>query len=169
MSTSFTCKTCGKTHEGLPTDTGWTLPDDVWAIPEADRSTHAKFGADLCQFGDRFFIRCVLKLPFNEQSGYYGWGVWVELSESDFNRYLELYDKDGSSEPTVSGLIANEIPYYPPTLGLPVMVQFQSSTSRPSVHLPATSTHPLVSEQSSGMDNQRYHEILVATGSVSGP
>lgn len=86
LSNSFFCKTCGDTHEGLPTDHGWTLPDVVWSIPEADRSSQAKFDADCCQLGDRFFIRGILKLPFNEQPGYYGWGVWVELSESSFYR-----------------------------------------------------------------------------------
>jgi len=169
LSTSFICKTCGKTHEGLPTDRGWTLPDVVWAIPETERSDQARFNADLCQFGDRFFIRCILKIQFKEQPGYYGWGVWVEVSEADFYRYIEVYDKDGSGEPMVPGSIANEMPAYPSTLGLPVMVQFQNSTSRPTVHLPSTSNHPLAAEQSAGIDYQRYHAILVATGAVSEP
>jgi hypothetical protein len=141
----------------------------VWSIPETDRPSRAKFDADRCQLGDRFFIRCILKLPFNEQSGYYGWGVWVELSESNFYRYVELYDEDGSSEPVVPGHIANEIPAYPSTLGLSVTVQFQDSTSRPTVCIPAASNHPLAAEQSGGLDNQQYHAILIATGSVSGP
>lgn len=169
MSSSFICQTCGDTHEGMPTDHGWTLPDVVWDIPEDERATRSQFNSDLCQFGDRFFIRCVLKLPFNEQPGYYGWGVWVELPEADFYRYVEIYDKDGSSEPMVHGAIANEMPGYPATLALPVMVQFQSSTSRPAVHVPSDSLHPLAAQQSSGIDNGQYHAILVATGSIGGP
>jgi hypothetical protein len=141
----------------------------VWAIPAAERASRAKFDTDRCQLGDRFFIRCVVKLPFNEQPGYYGWGVWVELPESSFYRYDELYDEDGSGEPVVSGQIANEIPAYPSTLGLPVTVQFQDSTSRPTVNVPATSNHPLAAQQSNGVDHQQYHAILVSTGSVSGP
>ena len=168
MTSTFICSTCGETHEGLPTDHGWKLPDDVWAIPDGERSDKAKFDNDLCQLGNRFFIRCVLKLPFNEQPDYYGWGVWVEVEESDFYRYVELYDKDGSSERPVPGAIANAMPGYPPTLGLSVNVQFQSNTSRPTVAVSA-STHPIAAEQSTGIDSQRYHEILVATGSVGGP
>src|SRR5690606_33804217 len=99
--------------------------------------SEAKFNSDLCQLGERHFIRCVLKLPFKEQPGCYGWGTWVELAEPDFYRYVELYDKDGSAEPPVSGTIANAFPGYPPTVGLPVMVQFQSSTSRPTVAVEA--------------------------------
>ena len=168
MTSSFICSTCGETHEGLPTDHGWKLPDDVWAIPASERSDKAKFNSDLCQLGNRFFIRCLLKLPFNEQPDYYGWGVWVEVAEPDFYRYVELYDKDGSTEPPVSGTLANAMPGYPPTLGLPVRVQFQSSTSRPSVAVSAN-VHPIATEQSNGIDNRRYHEMLVATGSLSGP
>jgi len=166
---SFVCPTCGDTHDGLPTDHGWKLPDEVWAIPEDERSNKAKFNSDLCQLGSRFFIRCLLKLPFNEQADYYGWGVWVEVPEPNFYRYVELFDKDGSSEPPVPGSIANAMPGYPSTLGLPVMVQFQGSTSRPTAQVSSASDHPLGVEQSSGIDNRRYHEILIATGSVGGP
>ncbi|MET1023777.1 MAG: DUF2199 domain-containing protein [Pseudoxanthomonas sp.] len=158
----FLCDCCGQTHAGLPTDKGWTLPDVVWAIPQEDRQTRAKFDSDRCQLGERFFIRCILEIPFTEQAGYYGWGVWVELAEVDFWRYIELYDKDGSREPQVSGAIANAIPAYPSTLELPVTVQFQSSTSRPTVHLLADSQHPLALEQCDGIDSRRYHEILEA-------
>jgi hypothetical protein len=169
MQSSFVCSTCGETHEGLPTDYGWKLPDDVWAIPEAERPTRAKFGSDLCQLGNRFFIRCVLKLPFNDQPGYYGWGVWVEVAEPDFYRYVELYDKDGSGEPSIPGSIANAMPGYPDTLGLPVLVQFQSSSSRPLVLVTPKSDHTLSVEQATGIGSQRYHQILVATKPVGGP
>jgi len=168
VTSSFICPTCEETHEGLPTDHGWKLPDDVWAIPAAERSEKARFNSDLCQLGDRFFIRCLLKLPFNEQPDYYGWGVWVEVAEPDFYRYVELYDKDGSAEPRVPGAIANEMPGYPHSLGLHVFVQFQASTSRPSITV-AAKNHPLAAEQSNGIDNRRYHQILVATGSLGGP
>lgn len=168
MTSSFICSTCGETHEGLPTDHGWKLPDDVWAIPEHERSSKAKFDSDLCQLGSRFFIRCILKVPFNEQPEYYGWGVWVEVAESDFYRYVELFDKDGSAERSVPGTLANAMPGYPPTLGLTVDVQFQDSTSRPTIAVP-TGEHPLAAEQAKGVDNRRYHQILEATGSSGGP
>lgn len=164
MGTSFLCRTCGKTHDGLPTDRGWTLPDVVWAIPESERPGRAKFNSDLCQLDDRFFIRCLLKVPFNEQPGYFGWGVWVEVAASDFHRYIELYDKDASGEPAIRGLIANEIPAYPSTLGIPVLVQFQDSNSRPAVQIPATTNHLLATDQINGLDNERYHGLIAPAG-----
>lgn len=162
----FVCHTCGSTHEGLPTDHGWTLPDVVWAIPEEERAIQAKFDSDLCQLGERYFIRCVLKLPFNEQRDFFSWGIWVEVAKQDFWPYVELYNADGRSEPAISGAIANMISGYRPTLGLPVMVQFQTSTSRPSVIVPNGSDHPLAAEQIGGISNQRHHDMLVATGSL---
>ena len=55
----------------MPTDHGWKLPDDVWDIPEYERKDKAKFDNDFCQLGNRFFIRCVLKLPFIDQADFY--------------------------------------------------------------------------------------------------
>jgi hypothetical protein len=165
MSSSFVCSTCGETHEGMPTDHAWTLPDDVWAVPKEERANKASFNSDLCQFGDRFFIRCILQLPFKSQPEYYGWGIWVELAAADFHHYVKIFDEDGSAEPLVAASIANAIPGYPSTLGLPVHVQFQDSTSRPLVLVPEGS-HPLFADQSSGLDDRRYHEILISTGSI---
>jgi len=169
MESSFNCPTCGTTHEGLPTDHAWLLPDDVWAIPEPERSNKATFTSDLCQLGDRFFIRCLLEFPFNEQSGYYGWGIWVEVPEATFHRYLALYEQDASGEPSLPGAIANVLPGYPPTSGLPVTIQFQDAASRPTVHVSESSHHPLAAEQSTGLSTSRYHEILTSTGSAGGP
>ena len=160
---SFVCSTCGETHEGMPTDFGWKLPDEVWAIPEGERSTRAKFDSDRCQLGERFFIRCTLALPFTEQPGYYAWGVWVEITEPDFWRYIELYEKDGRTEPVIAGSIANSIPGYLSTAGLAIEVQLQDEKSRPSVRV-VDGAHPLAMEQREGISNQRYHDILVSTG-----
>jgi hypothetical protein len=107
MATSFYCPTCHGTHEGLPTDHAWQLPDEVWNIPVDERSRRAQFDSDLCQLGDRYFIRCVLKLPFNEQPDFFAWGIWVEVAEPDFQRYLQLYDQDGRGEPQIRAEIAN--------------------------------------------------------------
>src|SRR5215469_11890469 len=104
---NFVCGTCGGTHDGFPTDRAWKLPDDVWAIPEPERSQVAKFDADLCQMGERHFIRCVLYVPFAQRDGDFGWGIWVEVGPDDFFRYIEVYAKDGRGEPSAKGKLAN--------------------------------------------------------------
>lgn len=166
MTASFHCPTCDESHEGLPTDLAWRLPDDVWAVPEAERDARARFSADLCDMDGRFFVRGVLKVSFQSIDGYYGWGAWVEVAEHDFNRYLALFREDASGEPAVDGRLANDIPGYGGTLGMPVSVRFGTAAQRPTFTALQGSTHPLAREQRDGMSNARYHDILVATGVI---
>ncbi|MBD8874523.1 DUF2199 domain-containing protein [Rhodanobacter sp. DHB23] len=166
MTTSFLCRTCGETHEGLPTDYAWKLPDEVWAIPEPDRAQQARWDADCCQLGERCFIRCVLRIPFQSRTGSYGWGIWVEVSERDFYRYVELYSEDARSEPPIDGIVANGIPCHDGSLGLAVSVQFGTAQHRPTVIASPDGGHSLAIEQKQGMSNERYHEVLVATGAI---
>jgi hypothetical protein len=163
---SYVRSVCQRSHEGLPTDTGYTLPDDVWAITAEEREARAKWTTDLCQFGERYFIRGVLFIPFTERSGAYGWGVWVEVKSPDFKHCVALYDKDGSQEPKVSGLLANRVPLHEESLGLPVLVQIGSSTQRPTITFPPEASHPFAVEQKEGIDETRFHAILVASGAI---
>ena len=160
MSGSFVCSVCGREHGGLPTDWAYKLPDSVWAIPVAEREERAKFDDDLCRFGDRHFIRCILCLPFADRPGDFGWGIWAEVDQAVFDRYLDLYDQDGSSEPLLSGTIANDLPAYPPTIGTPVDIQIRDASQRPSLFLRSEDGSRLAGEQRSGIDDVRYHEIL---------
>jgi len=142
------------------TDWGYKLPDAVWNIPEPCRSENARFNSDLCQFGERYFIRCVLGVPFTEQSGEFGWGAWAEVDWSVFKLYREFWDKDGSSEPVCEGTLANSLPAYEHSLGMPVLIQFRDPTSRPSLHATQDDESQLAIEQREGIDVVRYHEIL---------
>ncbi len=160
MPASFTCSICGKVHEGLTTDWAYRLPDVVWAIPEAERSTAARFSDDLCQLGDRYFIRCVLPIRFSDAEGEFCWGAWAEVEWSVFCRYRELFDKDGSVEPMYAGYLANALRAYADSSGAEVLVQFRDPTQRPALHLRESDASPLAREQRCGIDNARYHEIL---------
>ena len=171
MTETFVCQICGESHEGLSHDIGYTLPDIVWAIPEADRAEQAKFTNDCCQYGERYFIRCILLLLPRVVAGqtsedrpspedYFGWGVWVEVERPVFMRYVELWKADGSAEPRYSGTIANAIPVYDGCLGAAVEIQFGNATSRPSVHCRADDRSALAEDQRSGVDCERYaHDV----------
>ncbi len=163
---SFTCPQCGTTHTGLPKDYGYTLPDDVWALPQNERASQAQFTRDLCQFGDRYFIRCLLKVPFVSSDDYFGWGLWVETARSVYERYVALFHKDGSSEPPYKGAIANRLPLYADALGAEVLIQFGPSKERPTICFPAGATSTLAAEQRQGIDAARHHEILEAIGAI---
>lgn len=160
MPTSYVCSICGKEHQGLTTDWAYKLPDEVWAIPETERNAAARFSDDLCEFGDRYFIRCVLPTRFLEADGAFSWGVWAEVEPLVFRRYLELYDKDGSTEPRHAGSLANALPAYADSLGAAVLVQYRDPTTRPTLYLPEAADSLLARDQRSGINNARYHEIL---------
>ena len=164
MEDRFICSICGEEHAGLVTDWAYTLPDEVWAIPEAERADKARFNNDLCQFNDRNFIRCVLEVPFTEDAGYFGWGAWAEVDWPTFERYLELYDVDGNSEPTHIGTLANELPAYPGSIGTPVVIQFREPTKRPSLYVNPENQEKIAFEQHNGINDARYHEILGIIG-----
>ena len=164
MPASFVCSICGQEHQGLTTDWAYKLPDVVWAIPEPERSAVARFSDDLCQFGDRCYIRCDHPVRLLETDGEFGWGAWAEVEASVFRRYLELFDTDGSAEPTHAGALANALPAYADSLGAAVLVQFRDATKRPTLPLPDAADGVLAREQRGGIDNARYHEILDLIG-----
>jgi hypothetical protein len=162
LSDRFKCSICGEAHEGLATDWAYGLPDVVWDIPEAERAERARFSNDLCQLGERYFIRCMLEMPFADGPGYFGWGAWAEVSWPTFERYLELYDQDGSSAPEAEGVLANELSPYRGSLGTPVMIKFRDAKDRPSLCVRSECDGPLAVDQRLGIDQRRYHQILEA-------
>jgi len=160
VADTFTCGICGTVHEGLTTDWAFKLPDEVWAIPEEERAERAMCSSDLCRFGDRLFIRCVLSVPFVESEGSFNWGCWAEVNRPVFERYLSLYDADGSDEPWHAGKLANVLPGYARSLGAACAIQFRESTHRPALLLPPDDRSLLAAEQRAGYGAKRYHAIL---------
>ncbi len=162
----FVCAQCGTAHEGYPTDCGYTLPDDVWAIPESERETRAKFTTDLCEMDGRYFIRGILLIPLVQREDDFAWGVWAELEHSNFERYLEIYDADAADEPPMSGALANAIPGYEGAANERVLIKFGGSGDRPEFALEPHSESLLAKDQRSGIDERRYHEMLVTAGAI---
>jgi hypothetical protein len=160
MSAQFTCTNCGEEHAGLATDHAYKLPDVVWAIPEPERSEQAKHTSDLCRLGQCYFIRGVLRVPFSEDVGDFAWGVWAEVAKPVFDRYLELYDQDGSAEPRRPGILANAIAVYEGSLGTPLSIQFQGPTERPSFHVAPGEKSRLALDQRNGITRACHHAIL---------
>jgi hypothetical protein len=159
MGEGYFCSICDEYHAGLLTDWAFKLPDIVWAIPEVERAEQARCTNDLCQFGERYFIRCVLYVPFTDEPGGFGWGAWAEVRWPTFERYLELYDKDGTLEPVHAGRLANHLPAYAASLDMRVLIQFNDPTKRPLLHLEAENESLLATEQRAGITEARYHEI----------
>ncbi len=166
MPSAFVCRQCGSTHDGLTTDIGFTLPDDVWAIPKEERELRATFNTDLCRFEGRRFIRGILYVPIVGRDESFGWGVWAEVESGIMMRYVKLFGEDGSNEPLYDGTLANRLSSYPDAAGERVAVRFGDAASRPEFFLDRASNSSLARDQRTGIDESRYHEILVANGAV---
>lgn len=153
------------TPDALTLDWGFELPDEVWALPEAEQEEQVRYNDDLCQWGDRFFIRCILPTPLKDQDDYFGWGAWAEVEAQVFERYLELYEEDGREEPPHPAKLANRLPPYPGvTLGTRVLIQFQTPDERPTLALLDSDKSRLAQEQRDGIDAARHREILEVSG-----
>ncbi|WP_184722269.1 DUF2199 domain-containing protein [Caulobacter sp.] len=147
--------------EGLSRDWGFTLPDEVWEIPEDERDAQARYNDDLCQWGDRFFIRCILPVPLKGEDDFFGWGAWAEVEAEVFERYLDLYEADGRDEPPLPAKLANRLAPYPgTTLGTRLLIQFQDPDERPILTLQEGDKSRLAQEQRDGIDAARHREVL---------
>ena len=154
-----------ETPESLSLDWGFELPDEVFALPDAEQDEQVRYNDDLCQWGDRFFIRCILPVPLKDQDDYFGWGAWAEVEAAVFERYLELYEEDGREEPPHPAKLANRLAPYPgTTLGTRVLIQFQTPDERPTLTLLETDKSRLAQEQRDGIDAARHHEVLEVAG-----
>ena len=156
----FKCSVCDQWHQELLRDIGCKLPDAVFALPYLERYRRARYNEDLCTLdGNCFFIRCVLPVPFTHLDGFFGWGVWIEVSEAHHNAYVSHFERSSASVLPFTGTLANKLKAYRATLGLQVLVEL-SNEHRPFVHLLPESRHPLAIEQWCGIGAERHHELV---------
>jgi hypothetical protein len=154
------CGHCGRDLGAHARDIGYSLPDVVWALDDDERDRRAKYDSDTCQLDQsRFFIRGIAFVSILETGEHFGWGLWTEVSQQVFARYLELYDADARREPTAEGRLANTPQGYPDLEGHPVDIAFGAADDRPQLTL-RTSQHPLSVEQRRGISLARVHELI---------
>ena len=80
----------------------------------------------------RYFLRVNMPFRVTGRVNLISWGIWVEVSARDYRRIYELWDSpDQSREPPFHAALANDIHDYPPTSGLPGVVQLQNPTTVP--------------------------------------
>ena len=165
MSTSFICETCGQQHSGLPIDYSFGLPDEVFELEYLARYNRSRSNNDLCTLDEaKYFVRGVIPIPFQDSDEEYCWGVWVQVSREDHDKYVRGYDDDLSAEPSFPGTLANDISGHGGTLGLPVIARFGAPGKRPNYFLESSSAHPLARDQHQGINATRHHEMLEAVG-----
>ena len=160
MPDSFTCHHCGKVHDGLPLAFSTDAPDHYYGIPESERVRRAVLSSDQCIIdNEHYFARGCLDIRINDSAEIFTWGIWVSLSERNFQRMTELWDKEGrESEPAYFGWLCTRLPGYPDTTNLKTHVHTRPIGQRPFVELEPTE-HPLAVEQRTGITLARARQI----------
>jgi len=78
---------------------------------------------------------------------------------------LELWDSTSQAqEPPFAALLANHVPGYPETVGLPVQMRLTGPTTRPALAFEPAERHPLALEYRAGVSVHRVMDWLKAMG-----
>jgi len=160
------CPTCGDEHDLL--EPSFRRPDAVVGLPRDERAQRVKETDDLCAIWagsddepHLYFVRCVLPVRLLDAEGDTAWGLWVQVAETDFHRIAGAWsDPDQASLPPMDAWIANQVPNYPDTIGLPVTLRLTGPTTRPQLTLDPGSTHPFATECLRGVCVHRVMDWL---------
>ncbi len=156
----FVCATCGTFHAELPMCYGVPAPDYWEILPAEEREQRGEMNTDLCIIDHTdFFVRGHLEIPVQDSEEVFIYAVWVSLSEKNFARTLELWEKpEREKEPPYFGWLSTSLPGYPETLNLKTMVHTRAVGVVPFIELEPTD-HPLAIEQRQGISRDRIQEI----------
>ena len=158
----FKCSGCGELHEGMP---GFAAdaPLQFYGVPEAERESRCELTADTCVIdGNFFFARGCVEIPVVDEDEPFVWGVWVSLSEQNFQKFRDsLTKKKRSHIGPLFGWLSAAFLVYPLSENLKAMLHLRDNEIRPFVELEPTE-HPLAVEQRNGILADRVAEIYAA-------
>jgi hypothetical protein len=131
----YTCSICGQVHEGLPA-LGFEVPYYYHNLSAQEKKEIAQLDSDFCTIHylertDRF-IRVVLNQKIIDCSETLQYGVWVSLSEKNFNDYKENYNSINHVT-TYFGYLSNKLPNYENTLSIKTNVKTSAGNARPEI------------------------------------
>lgn len=154
----FECSSCGEIHEGAPS-VAFGAPDDYVAIPESQRGNDTWLSSDFCVVEGRDrYIRCTLEIPIRDYHEGFLWGVWISVSERNFEDYRNNFSDDGYHGRYV-GWLGNRLPGYPDTREVVGAALLNGDGQRPTIE-PEPSDHPLSVDFSAGISWARASDLL---------
>jgi hypothetical protein len=169
----WTCKSCGKRHDGM-FDLALDAPDH-WPhardleLNGALRMEGDFLSKDFCVLGgEDFFVRCVFPVPVHGVEHRLGFGVWSTLSRASFELYVEHFDvmpPDGLGP--WFGYFSNSLRDIEETVPESCDVHPQPNRQRPLLTL-HNCEHQLARMQNEGITPERVLEIYAAYGHVVG-
>lgn len=164
------CKACGNAHDSLSGSIPVSLPTEAAQIPEIQRAERVWSTSELCVVDDEsFYLYGSIEIKIQNHPEGFSWGAWARLSEDRFFWYQDLLAVEGREEnSSFEGVLGTDIPFYPPTIGLPLSVHIQPKGLRP-LFLLKHGTHPLVHDQEVGISVERIKAIKSWFRSLSQP
>ena len=160
------CSECGRDHPESHIEPFFERPDPYLALSPGEREK-AKADRDLCMIGcwdedgHRCFVRTVLFVPVRGRDRPIGWGLWVEVPPATFRCILESWrDEADPNAAPFSGRLANNLPGYPPSLDLPVLIRPSGPNTRPIIEFSSQVVHPFAGEAATGVTEHRVAEWL---------
>lgn len=165
------CASCGTQHELL--DPTFRRPDAVAVIPPEKRRGNVMETDDQCAIRarnatqqDRYFVRCTLAVALVDHGDdVLMWGIWAEVSEADAQVINARWDDpDQAAQPPFAARLANDVPGYPATVGLPVRLVLTGPTTRPALSFDGEHAHSFAVECGAGVTVQRAQEWLSRMG-----
>lgn len=159
MTFQFRCNSCDKIHVGIPTF-GFDSPAIAESIPEDQREGRIDLGSDDCVIDEeRFLIRGCLEISVHGEQEPFVWGVWVDISQSDYHQWIDAFHLDKRQHiGPFAGYLGSRLPCYPDTFNQHVVVHLRDNGIRPYIEM-SQSEHLLKFEQRNGITKDRLAEI----------
>jgi len=157
---TFTCTSCGETHDGVSYGFGVAAPLPYERLSWLERRG-TKLGEETCVLrGDRYFVRGLVEIPVKRRKTPFIWNLWSAVAPEGFQTMLEHWISDARvSDPPYAGSLANDLSaVYPSTLNLKLQIRSRPVGQRPAFEL-EDADHPLVVEQRNGITTDRVKEI----------
>jgi hypothetical protein len=159
------CSQCGQEHDIFSIEPRYARPDAFLRIPAEEREQRARCGDDWCRLresdgtDERFFLRVTLPFKVLGEGRQLHWGVWAEVAQPAYGRVMHLWDDPRQAEePPLPGVLANQLPDYPLTTGLPGSIHLIGPTKAPEFWLGPEVRHVLATEQRNGVYAERALE-----------
>jgi len=160
---SWTCVTCGQSHDDIPLSFAADYPDDYANMSIEEREQRAIAGSDQCVIDeDQFYIRGCLEIPLLESDGVFLWGLWASVWKDDYLEISECWKEEGreTAHGPFLGRLGNSLKVYSPvTLNLKVSIKLRPVGERP-LFLVENLDHPLAIAQQTGMTHQQVHDLV---------
>jgi len=163
------CSKCGETHDIANLEPAFRRPDSYVALPVDKRDEIAQANNDMCIISEpdkvrRYFVRGVLHVDVEGYEEGTAWGIWVELSLRAFDVIHEMWDDPNQGNiPAMLGTLANQVPRYPLTIGLPVQLQMAGENTRPTLIFPDQVDHPFSNQVRAGVTAEQVSLWLCDT------